>query len=177
MAIFVEYLQKFMAIFVDGFTVYSSTTEYLECLEKMFKRCREKRVCLNPFKCLFKAYKGMVLGHVVSSKGIEMTEDKVKAILEAVSPTNANEIASFLGYVNFYRRFVDKLAELASPMYALTKKEVKFSWNEDCQKGFEEIKQLVFSKPILRQQSSDNPSGIWCFMCMLMHQAKCWEPS
>ena len=143
MAIFIEHLQKFMAIFVDDFTVYSSTAEHLECLEKMFRRCREKRVCLNPFKCLFGAYRGMVLGHVMSSKGIEMTKDKMKAILQAVPPTNANEVASFLGYVNFYRRFVDKLEELASPMYALTKKEVKFAWNEGCQKGFEEIKQLV----------------------------------
>ena len=91
---------------------------------------------MNPFKCLFRAYRGMVLGHVVSSKGIEIAEGKVKAILEAVPPMNVNGIASFLGYVNFYRRFVDKLAKLASPMYALTKKEVKLVWNEKCQKGF-----------------------------------------
>ena len=90
---------------------------------------------MNPFKCLFEAYRGMVLGHVVSSKGIEMAEDKVKAILEAVPPTNVNEIASFLGYVNFYRRFVDKLAELAVPMDALTKKEVKICLERGLSKG------------------------------------------
>ena len=132
MAMFSVYLQKFMAIFVDDFTVYSSTEEHLECLRLMLSRCREKRVCLNPFKCLFEAYKGTVLGHVVSSQVMEMSDDKVKAILEAVEPTNANEVASFLGYVNFYRRFVDKLAELATPMYALTKKEVKFDWDKEC---------------------------------------------
>ena len=126
MAIFSDYLQKFMAIFVDDFTVYSRRSEHLECLRLMFERCREKRVCLNPYKCLFGVFRGMLLGHIVSEKGIEMTEDKIKAIHDALAPTNANEVSSFLGYVNFYRRFVANLAELAAPMYALTKKEVSF---------------------------------------------------
>lgn len=139
MTIFSEYLQKFMAIFVDDFTVYSSATKHLECLRLMFKQCREKRVCLNPFKCLFGAYRGTILG------------DKVKAILEVVAPTNANEIASFLGYVYFYRRFANRLAELAAPMYAMTKKDVLFCWDQHCQEGFEAIKKLVSEKPILRE--------------------------
>ena len=84
-----------------------------------------------------------------------MSEDKVKAILEAVAPTNANEVASFLGYVNFYRRFVDKLGELATPMYALTKKDVKFDWDKECQEGFEAIKRIIATKPILRQPRWD----------------------
>ena len=84
----------------------------------MLEKCREKRVCLNPYKSLFGASKGVLLGHVVSEKGIKMADDKVKAILEAVAPTDVNKIASFLGYVNLYRRFVKKLAEWATPIYA-----------------------------------------------------------
>ena len=151
MSIFSEYLHKFMAIFVDDFMVYSKADKHIECLRLMFEKCREKRVCLNPYKCVFEAYKGMLLGHIVSQEGIEMAGDKVRAILEAKAPTNANEVSSFLGYVNFYRRFVKKLAELAAPMYALTKKEVTFNWDEKCQEAFEEIKRLVSEKPILRQ--------------------------
>ena len=71
--------------------------------------------------------------------------------MEAKAPTNANEVSSFLRYVNFYQRFVKKLAELAATMYALTKKEVTFNWDEKCQEGFEEIKRLVSEKPIMRQ--------------------------
>lgn len=151
MAIFLEYLQKFMAIFVDDFTVYSSKKDHIKCLKMMLKKCREKGVCPPPYKSLFGASKGMLLGHAVSERGIEMAEDKVKAILEAVAPTNANEVVSFLGYVKFYRRFVEKLAEWAAPIYALTKKEVQYRWIEDCQKGFEEIKNIKAQKPILRQ--------------------------
>ena len=90
-------------------------------------RCREKKICLNPFKCLFGANRGEVLGHVVSRKGIEMTNSKVKAMLEAAAPKNANEVSNFLGFIIFYRRFIDKMAELASPLYALMKKDAEYS--------------------------------------------------
>ena len=143
MAIFKEYLQKFMVVFVDDFTVYSSISEHLDCLRKMLQRCKEKKVCLNPYKSVFGVYKGVLLGHIVSERGIEMTQDKVKAIKEAVAPANVNEIASFLGFVNFYRRFVEKLVEHAAPMYALTKKEVEFIWSRECQEGFEATKKSI----------------------------------
>ena len=140
-----------MAIFVDDFTVYSSQKTHLECLRLMFERCREKRVCLIPYKCVFGAFRGTLPGHVVSRKGIEMSDDKIKAIMEAVSPTNADEVSSFLGY----KRFVAKLAELASPMYALTNKESTFSWDRSCQDGFQAIKAIISEKPILRQPKWD----------------------
>ncbi|MCO5555393.1 hypothetical protein L7F22_008939 [Adiantum nelumboides] len=97
MTIFSKYLQKFMAVFVDDFTVYSSMAKHLECLGFMFQKCRDKRVCLNPYKCLFGAFKGVLLSHVVSRDGIEMKQDKIKAIQEAVAPTNTGKISSFLG--------------------------------------------------------------------------------
>ena len=89
--------------------------------------------------------------HVVSKKRIEMTDAKVKATLEAVAPKNANEVSSFLGFINFYRRFIDNLAELASPLYALMKKDAKFCWDQDTHKGFEAIKKIIVARPILRQ--------------------------
>ncbi|MCO5551883.1 hypothetical protein L7F22_005389 [Adiantum nelumboides] len=155
MTIFAEYLQKFMDIFVDDFTVYSSTAKHLDCLRLMFQKCREKKVCLNLYKCLFGTFRGVLLGHVVSKDGIEMTQDKIKAIQEAVASTNANKTSSFPGYVNFYRRFVDKLAELANSMYALTKKEIAFIWDSKCQEGFENIKKIISKKPILKQHRWD----------------------
>ena len=69
MTIFGELLQKFMVVFVNDFTVYYVAIEHLACLRLMLKRCQEKKVCLNPFKCLFgAANKGEVLGHVVSNR-------------------------------------------------------------------------------------------------------------
>ncbi|MCO5562903.1 hypothetical protein L7F22_016539 [Adiantum nelumboides] len=155
MTIFSEYLQKFMAIFVDNFAVYSSKEKHLEYLRLMFEKCRETSVRLNPYKCLFGAFREVLLGHVVSKNGIEMAQDKIKGIQEALPPTNANETSSFLGYVNFYRRFVIKLVELANPLYVLTKKEATFIWDSKCQEGFENIKEIISKKPILKQPRRD----------------------
>ena len=90
-----------------------------------------------------------MLGHVVSSKGIEMIDTKIKAILKVETPKNSSRVANFLGFVNFYRRFITKLRELAAPMYALTKKGVEFNWSPECQAGFEAIKRQVAANPFL----------------------------
>lgn len=74
-------MQKCIAIFVDNFIVYSSKKDHVKFLRLMLEKCREKRVWLNPYKSLFGASKGMLLGQVVSERGIKMAEDKIRAIL------------------------------------------------------------------------------------------------
>ena len=106
-------------MFVDDFIVYSSTSKHLACLRLMLQ---EKEVYLNPFKCLFGVDKGEVMGHVVSNKGIEMTGSKIKAILKVKAPNNVNKVANFLGFVDFYRRFITKFAKLAAPLFVLSNK-------------------------------------------------------
>ena len=80
---------------------------------------------MNSFKCLFSVDKGEVLRHVVSSKEIEMIDTKIKAILEAKAPKNVNKVANFLGFVNFYRRFITKLVELAAARAWITRQDSK----------------------------------------------------
>ncbi|MCO5548224.1 hypothetical protein L7F22_001681 [Adiantum nelumboides] len=88
MEIFNEFLRKFLAIFVDDFTIYNNEELHIQFLEMAFQRCREKRIYLNPFKSVFMVWKGQLLGHVVSRNGIEMAADKIKCILEARPPRN-----------------------------------------------------------------------------------------
>ena len=106
---------------------------------------------MNPFKCVFCVWKGQLLGHVVSKQGMQMSSDKVSAVLKAKAPATATEVSSFMGYVNFYRRFVENLAAIAIPLYELTQKEVKFHWSDQCQQAFEQLKLAIASEPILRQ--------------------------
>ena len=117
---FSDFLHKFLAIFVDDFTVYSREKQHLEYLKMVFKRCRKKRICLNPFKCVFCVWKGQLLGHIVSRQGMEMYPDKITAIINAKQPTNVTKVSSFLGYANFYRRFVEQFVVTAIPLYELT---------------------------------------------------------
>ena len=132
MAIFKEYFQKFMANFVDNLIVYSNKYEHLQCLWLVPTRCWEKKVCLNPLRCLFDVDKGEDLGSMVTSKGIKITNTKLIDILEAKPLRNANEVASFLGFIIFYKRFIDRIAQLVAPLYALNKKDAKFKWDLKC---------------------------------------------
>ena len=155
MVIFADFLHKFLAIFVDDFTVYSQQQAHLGYLKLVFQRCREKRICLNPFKCVFCVWKGQLLGHVVSKQGMQMSADKVSAVMKAKAPTSATKVSSFMGYVNFYRRFVEHFAAIAIPLYELTQKDVKFHWSDQCQQAFEQLKTIIASEPILRQPNWD----------------------
>ena len=155
MVIFADFLHKFLAIFVDDFTVYSQQQQHLLYLRMVFQRCREKRICLNPFKCVFCVWKGQLLGHIVSQQGMQMSADKVSDLINAKAPTFVTEVSSFLGYANFYRRFVEHFAAIAIPLYELTQKDVPFTWTAECQKAFEQLKATIASEPILRQPNWD----------------------
>ncbi|MCO5594534.1 hypothetical protein L7F22_048566 [Adiantum nelumboides] len=152
MEIFNEFLHKFLAIFVDDFTIYSTEELHILFLEMVFQRCREKRICLNPFKSVVMVWKGQLLGHVVFRMGIEMATNKIKCILEARPPRNISELSSFLGYINFYiRRFNHMFATKAIVLYVLTQKDVRFIWTSKCEASFQALKNAVSTKPILRQ--------------------------
>ena len=155
MVIFADFLHKFLAIFVDDFTIYSQQQEHLAYLRLVFQRCREKRICLNPFKCVFCVWKGQLLGHIVSKNGMQMSADKVSDLINAKAPNSVTEVSSFLGYANFYRRFVEHFAAIAIPLYELTQKDVKFQWTPECQRAFEQLKSIIASEPILRQPNWD----------------------
>ena len=80
-----------------------------------------------------------------------MSAHKVSAVLKAKAPTTATKVSSFMGYVNFYQRFVENLAAIAIPLYELTQKDVKFHWSDQCHQAFEQLKIAIASEPILRQ--------------------------
>ena len=90
----------------------------------------------------------MFLGHVVTTEGIKVDPQKVKAITEWSRP-NITEIRSFLGLIGYYRRFVNDFAKIASPMTNLLKKANKFEWTEKCDKAFQELRQRLTTAPIL----------------------------
>ena len=87
MVIFADFLHKFLAIFVDDFTVYSQEQQHLAYLRLDFSEMQGKEDLLNPFKCVFCVWKDQLLGHIVSQQGMQMSPDKVTAITTAKAPT------------------------------------------------------------------------------------------
>ena len=92
---------------------------------------------------------GIVLGHIIFSRGIEVDKAKIDIISKLPPPTNVKTIRQFLGHAGFYRRFIKDFSKIAKPLYKLLEKDVQFVWEEDCQKSFEELKFHLTTAPIV----------------------------
>ena len=131
MDIFQDFLRHFLEVFIDDFVVFSIRSEHLGFLKKTFERCRETNLKLHPGKCFLGMTSGVLLGYIVSKKGLEVDMEKVQAILTLSPPTCVREIRGFLGCVGYYQRFIDRYARKAIPLTELLKKDVEFSWSPE----------------------------------------------
>jgi hypothetical protein len=136
---------------MDDFTTYGGEfDEALENLEKTLIRCKESNISLNNEKCAMMLTDGIILGHHISAKGIQVDPTKIKVILNLSNSTFAKRGTSFLGYVGYYRRFIENFSQIAHPLFSLLNKNSEFLWTESCQHALEELKSKVFEAPILR---------------------------
>jgi len=105
--LFSDMVERFLEIFMDDFSIYGDSFEQcLHHLKLVLQRCMEKNLTLNWEKCHFMGKQGIVLGHEVSNKGIEVDRSKVKVITKLPEPKYLKDIRSFLGHAGFYRRFI-----------------------------------------------------------------------
>ena len=156
---------------MDDLTIYGE--DFGDCfsnLETILQRYIEKNLVLNWEKCHFIVEKGIVLGHVISKKDIEVDKVKIKLIVNLPPPTNVKEVRQFLGHAGFYRRFIKDFSKLARPMCALLDKDAKFKWDENCQHCFEELKILLTTTPIVRR-----PKWTYLLKLRVMQVIKQWE--
>jgi hypothetical protein len=107
MSIFSSEIEKIMEVFMDDFTVYGANFEAcLENLETVLQKCLKHNLVLNWEKCHFMVEQGIVLGHLVLARGIEVDKAKVDVIAKLPPPINVKGVRSFLGHAGFYRRFI-----------------------------------------------------------------------
>lgn len=132
-SIFSDFLESCIEVFKDDFTVYGSSFDTcLDNLDKVLHRCIETNLVLNYEKCHFMVEQGIVLGHVISNKGIEVDPAKIDVISHFPCPSCVREVRSFLGHAGFYRRFFQDFSKRALPLSNLLQKEVAFDFDEKC---------------------------------------------
>uniref|UniRef100_A0A2N9HZW8 RNA-directed DNA polymerase n=1 Tax=Fagus sylvatica TaxID=28930 RepID=A0A2N9HZW8_FAGSY len=131
-----------------------------------FQRCMpgvlKKALVLNWEKCHFMVTSGIVLGHVVSFKGIEVDKAKVDLILNLPTPKTVRDVRSFLGHAGFYRRFIKDFSAISRPLCNLLLKESTFEWTESCEVAFKKLVQLLTSAPIMQAPDWSLPFEIMC---------------
>nr|GEW95748.1 reverse transcriptase domain-containing protein [Tanacetum cinerariifolium] len=150
MAIFHDMIEKTMEVFMDDFSVFgNSFSTCLTNLENMLKRCEDTRLALNWEKSHFMVKEGIVLGHKISKKGIEVDKAKIEVISKLPHPTTVKGIRSFLGHAGIYHRFIKDFLKISGPMTHLLEKNSPFIFSNECIQAFKTLKDKLTEAPIL----------------------------
>ncbi|POS82717.1 hypothetical protein EPUL_004189, partial [Erysiphe pulchra] len=153
-----DYLDNFATAYLDDILIYSESLEdHISHVRKVLDRMRSNNLQLDIQKCCFCTTKVKYLGLWITTDGLCMDLDKIKAITSWQTPSNLKDVRSFLGFANFYRRFIKNFSEIVTPLTNLTKSSSKigtkqknpFHWNDQCQLSFEKLKTAFTSAPIL----------------------------
>ena len=147
---FKKYLDKLVIVFIDDILIYSRTMEEHELhLKIVLEKLREKKLYAKFSRCESWLRKVTFLGHMVSKEGISVDPSKVEAVSQWKQPTKATKVRSFLGLARYYRRFVEEFSNIATPLTALTCKNVMFEWTNACEGSFQELKKHLETTSVL----------------------------
>ncbi|GJX92616.1 reverse transcriptase domain-containing protein [Tanacetum coccineum] len=114
-----------------------------------WRHCKDAHLVLNWKKCHFMVKEGIMLGHKVSSTGLEVNKAKIDVILKLLPPTNIKGVRSFLGHAGFYRRFIKYFSKIARPLTKLLEKDTSFEFDDECQKAFDLLKEKLTCAPVI----------------------------
>jgi hypothetical protein len=132
---FAEDKVKFIVIYMDDITMYSDSDEqHLRHLKKFFQKCRKFDISLNPKKSQCGMKEGKMVGHIISKESINIVPNRVEGILKISTPRSKKEVQSFLGKVNFLRRFIPKLEEIIKHTTYMIRKGNEIKWNPKSRK-------------------------------------------
>ena len=151
--IIIVYMDDIFIFAPDEITLTKNT-------KKVLARLRDNDLFLKPTKCEFNKTKVEYLGMVIEEGKISMDPGKLKGIRDWPSPTTVKQTRGFLGFGNFYRRFIRGFSNLAKPLNDLLKKDHKFIWTDDCQKAFDELKKRFTEEPVLMMPDQTKPFQI-----------------
>jgi hypothetical protein len=144
------FIGRFVMVYFDDILIYSkSLDEHVEQIKCVLAVLRKECLYANLAKCTFCTEKVVFLGFVVSTQGVEVDEEKIKAVCEWLPPQNVSQVRSLLGLAGFYRRFVKDFNIIVAPINELTKKDLPFHWGAAQEKAFNKLKTKLTTAPLL----------------------------
>jgi hypothetical protein len=177
--VFMQYLDKFVVVFIDDILVFSKMEEeHGKHLRLVLEKLRSNKLYAKFSKCEFWLTKVAFLGHVISAGGVSVDSSRVKDVLNWMPPTTTSEIQSFLGLAGYYRRFIKDFSKIAKPMMKLLEKNKAFEWTVECQASFEELRKRLTSTPVLFLPDLTKKFNIYCdascrgLRCVLMQEGQ-----
>jgi hypothetical protein len=155
---FVDLIRDKVEVYVDDIVVKTKRgLTLVEDLTLVFDKLRATRTKLNLDKCVFGISAGKLLEFLVSYRGIEVNPEKIRAIEAMRPPARVKDVQKLTGSLAALSRFISRLAERALPFFKLLRKSGPFSWTEEAEQAFHELKQLLVSLPILVAPEPEEP--------------------
>jgi hypothetical protein len=156
--VFGDHIGRTVEAYVDDIVVETRKADDLvNDLCVAFDYLRANRVKLNPEKCVFGVLRGMLLGYIVSQRGIEPNPEKVTALDRMGPIRDLKRVQKVLGCLGTLSRFISQLGEKGLPLYRLLKKHERFSWTVDAQEALDKLKATLAHTPILTPPQSGEP--------------------
>jgi hypothetical protein len=161
--VFMEYLDKFIVVFIDDILAYSRNEEEPEGhLRLVLQKLRDYKLYAKLSMCEFWLKQVNFLGHVISKGGISVDPSKVQDVLDWKAPTSVGDIRSFLGLAGYYQRFIEGFSKISKPMIELLEKDKQFEWMPACESSFQELKKRLTTTLVLVMPDLEKPFFIYC---------------
>ena len=143
--------EGWIMIYMDDILIASETLELdKERTKRVLQQLWENNLYLKIEKCKFGAKEVDFLGMKIRHNEIAMDPIKLAGIQDWPTPSKVKDVQSFLGFGNFYRRFIHHYADIAKPLNKLTKKDIEWNWTDRCQWAFDDLKKRFASAPVLQ---------------------------
>jgi hypothetical protein len=164
--VFMEYLDRFVMVFIDNILVYSKNdSDHEEHLRMVLQKLRDNQLYAKFSKCEFWINEVPFLRHIISNGGISVDPAKVREIVAWSIPSTVTEVRSFLGLANYYRRFIEGFSKIAKPMTSLLEKGKEFNCDWKFQDSFNQLKLRLMSPLVLIMLDQQKGFDIYCDAC------------
>jgi len=154
-------MEGVVVVYLDNILIFTETLEeHRRVTRRVMELLRKNNLFLKPEKCEFEKTEVEYLGVIISQDSVKMDPVKVAGVTEWPIPSNRKEVQSFLGFTNFYRRFIQGFSHLACPLFDLTRKDMDWRWGAEEQSAFDSLKEQITTAPILALPDNSRPFRI-----------------
>lgn len=148
-------------VYLDDILVTGRTPEeHLANLDRVLARLEDRNLTLKKEKCQFAQESVQFLGHVIDAQGVHAVEEKVRQIENLPRPTDVSQLRSYLGLLNYYRKYIPNLAHEIAPLTELLKSDRKYVWSEETERAFKRSKELLRASDFLVHYDPELPISI-----------------
>uniref|UniRef100_A0AAV2JVH3 ribonuclease H n=1 Tax=Knipowitschia caucasica TaxID=637954 RepID=A0AAV2JVH3_KNICA len=140
----------------------ANDNEHLENLHKVLQRLQDYGLRARRDKCEFFKPCITYCGHTIDAQGLHKCKEKINAVMKAPQPQDVQQLRSFLGFINYYHRFMPNLSTVLHPLNELLQAERKWKWTKECEQAFQEVKRLVTSETVLTHYDPSLPVKLAC---------------